>query len=223
MMKELYFSPNNIDEVSNRIYMSAVRYSENRPLVFEKEKAGLLIVDMQDYFLSPDSHSFIPSSPTVMDRIIDFKGICQNQGIPVFFTRHVNTQKNAKMLGKWWKDLITTTQPFSEICSELDTSGCEIITKNQYDAFFKTTLEASLKKKKIETLIVTGVMTNLCCETTARSAFVRGIQPLLPIDLTATYSEFLHMNTIINLSYGFSVPTTSSQIIEKIEKGSEEG
>ena len=98
MMKELYFSPNNIDEVSNRIYMSAVRYSENRPLVFEKEKAGLLIVDMQDYFLSPDSHSFIPSSPTVMDRIIDFKGICQNQGIPVFFTRHVNTQKNAKML-----------------------------------------------------------------------------------------------------------------------------
>lgn len=219
MLKELYFTSENIDEVSKRIYMNATRYSENRTLVLKKDQAALLIVDMQDYFLSPDSHAFIPSSPTVMDRINEFKEICQTHGLPVFFTRHLNTQKNAKMLGKWWNDLITTTQPFSEICSELDTSGCEIITKNQYDAFFKTNLETVLKKKKIDTLIVTGVMTNLCCETTVRSAFVRGIQPLLPIDLTATYSEFLHMNTIINLSYGFSVPATSSQIIEKIEKG----
>lgn len=218
MLKELYFTSDNIDDVSKRIYLNALRYSENRPLVFKKDRAGLLIVDMQDYFLSPDSHAFIPSSPTLMDRIIEFKGICQNYGIPVFFTRHINTQKNAKMLGKWWKDLITTTQPYSEICSELDTSGCEVITKTQYDAFFKTTLESSLKKMKIETLIVTGVMTNLCCETTVRSAFVRGIQPLLPIDLTAAYTEFLHMGSVVNLSYGFTVPTLSGQIIEKIEK-----
>jgi len=218
MLKELYFTSDKIDDVSKRIYLNALRYSENRPLVFKKDRTGLLIVDMQDYFLSPDSHAFIPSSPTVMDRIIEFKGICQNYDIPVFFTRHINTQKNAKMLGKWWKDLITTTQPYSEICSELDTSGCEVITKTQYDAFFKTTLESSLKKMKIETLIVTGVMTNLCCETTVRSAFVRGIQPLLPIDLTAAYTEFLHTGSVINLSYGFTVPTLSGQIIEKIEK-----
>jgi isochorismate hydrolase len=218
MLKELYFTSDNIDVVSKRIYMNALRYSEDRPLVFKKDKAGLLIVDMQDYFLSPDSHAFIPSSPTVMDRIIEFKEICQNHGIPVFFTRHINTQNNAKMLGKWWKDLITTTQPFSEICSELDTSGCEVITKTQYNAFFKTSLESSLKKLKIETLIVTGVMTNLCCETTVRSAFVRGFQPLLPIDLTAAYTEFLHMSSVVNLSYGFTVPTLSGQIIEKIVK-----
>jgi len=215
----LYLTSDNIDEVSKRIYMNGTRYSGSRPLDLKKDRAGLLIIDMQDYFLSPDSHAFIPSSPTVMDRIIQLKEICQNQDIPVFFTRHINTEKNAKMLGKWWKDLITAAHPHSEICSELDTSGCEVITKTQYDAFFKTGLQASLKKLKIETLIVTGVMTNLCCETTVRSAFVRGFKPLLPIDLTAAYTEFLHMGSVVNLSYGFTVPSLSNQIIEKIEKG----
>ena len=100
----------------------------------------------------------------------------------------------------------------------LDTNNCTIIEKTQYDPFYKTDLEKILNSQKVEQIIVCGVMTNLCCETVVRSSFVRGYEPFLPIDLTAAYNYAFHLSTIINLSFGFSVPSLSDQIFQAIEK-----
>jgi len=51
---------------------------------------------------------------------------------------------------------------------------------------------------------VAGVMTNLCCETTAREAFVRGFRVFFSVDATATSSVDLHEATLKNLAYGFA-------------------
>lgn len=53
-------------------------------------------------------------------------------------------------------------------------------------------------------VIVSGVMTNLCCETTAREAFVRGFRVFFSTDATATSSAELHDATLKNLAYGFT-------------------
>jgi isochorismate hydrolase len=47
-------------------------------------------------------------------------------------------------------------------------------------------------------------MTHLCCETTARSAFVQGYNVFFPIDGTATYNEEFHFATLTNLAHGFA-------------------
>ena len=52
--------------------------------------------------------------------------------------------------------------------------------------------------------MVTGVVTHLCCETTARSAFVRGFQVTFPVDATVTYGEEHHLATLLNLAHGFA-------------------
>jgi isochorismate hydrolase len=86
--------------------------------------------------------------------------------------------------------------------SPLETDG--ILDKNRYSAFWDTGLDESLKSIDIEELIITGVMTNCCCETTAREAFVRDYRVFFVADATATVNDELHIASLKNLSYGFA-------------------
>ena len=56
----------------------------------------------------------------------------------------------------------------------------------------------------VEEVIVTGVMTNLCCDTTAREAFIRGFRVFFSTYATATSDLELHEATLKNLAYGFA-------------------
>lgn len=79
-----------------------------------------------------------------------------------------------------------------------------MVEKNTYSAFGKTDLEERLVDLGVKEVIVSGVMTNLCCETTAREAFVRGFRVFFSADATATVNEELHEATLKNMAYGFA-------------------
>ena len=79
-----------------------------------------------------------------------------------------------------------------------------VVEKNTYSAFRKTGLEEKLVEMGVKEVIVTGVMTNLCCETTAREAFVRGFRVFFSTDATATSDDDLHEATLKNMAYGFA-------------------
>ena len=113
---------------------------------------------------------------------------------------------------RWWHGTMNISD--TEIIKEISTDGGIIITKHHYDAFYKTELEELLKEKKIEKLIITGVMTHLCCETTARSAFMRGFEVYFTIDGTATYNEDFHKASLLNLAHGFAYPVFVEEIIK---------
>jgi nicotinamidase-related amidase len=108
------------------------------------------------------------------------------------------------MMNKWWADMIQESSPMSKISDKFDISRGVIVRKSQYDAFYNTTLDVTLKQHYVKQVVVTGVMTNLCCETTARSAFVHGYEVFFPIDGVATYDDECHRSTLLNLAYGFA-------------------
>jgi isochorismate hydrolase len=60
-------------------------------------------------------------------------------------------------------------------------------------------------------------MTHLCCETSARSAFMRGFEVFFPIDGTATYNRDFHLATLRNLAHGFATMTTVRELLIKLE------
>ena len=61
--------------------------------------------------------------------------------------------------------------------------------------------------QQVTDVVITGVMTHLCCETTARSAFVRGYRVWFPVDGTATFNLDFHLGTLRALAHGFaSIP-----------------
>ena len=174
-MKEKYFTQLNIKDKSQNISDKLNRYSGNKESGFEPEKSALLILDMQDYFLDKNSHAYIPSAEAIMPNIQDLRNVFLKNNRPVIFTRHINTEENAGRLLFKWKDIIRKENDLSEITPKLDMKGALIIQKTQYDAFYETNLESFLKKKNISQVVITGVMTHLCCETTARSAFARSM------------------------------------------------
>ncbi len=214
--KEQYFTKENIGARAKELYANAKKYSKDRALSIDKEHLALIVTDMQEYFLNKKSNAFIPSSPAIIAGMREIIELCDTQSIPVIFTRHINTEDNAQMMDEWWNNLSREEDELSKISSALDVKGHPVVTKSQYDAFYETDLESMLKDRDVHQLIICGVMTNLCCETTARSAFIRGFQPLLPLDLTAAYNYNFHLSTALNLAFGFSRPTLSSELIKAI-------
>jgi len=191
--------------------ISKLRASHDVTLV--PRRSALVIVDMQRYFLEDSSHAFIPAARAIVPRITKLIHAYSQRGLPIVFTRHLNTDANAGMMSRWWQDLIRAEDPASEIIPEFDLSRGIIIQKSQYDAFHQTPLEKILLRKGVTQVVICGVMTHLCCETTARSAFVRGFEVFFTVDGTATYTEAFHQATLLNLAHGFAIPVFIDEIL----------
>ena len=85
--------------------------------------------------------------------------------------------------------------------------------KHRYSAFYNTDLETVLRCLKVEDLVIAGVMTNMCCESTARDAYYRDYRVFFPADGTGTINEDMHLASLLNLAYGFALVTTSEAIV----------
>lgn len=212
--KHCYFTANNINEKTGNMLRSVAHLHRDNYPVFNISKAACLVIDMQRFFLEPESHAFIPSAGPVLKRILQLARLFIENKRPLYLTRHLNTPQNAGNMLHWWKDIIRPESELSRLDPELEKCGGIVIEKTQYDTFFKTQLHELLKKEDVSQLVITGVLTHLCCETTARSAFVRGYEVFLPVDATADYNELFHRSTVLNLAHGFAVPVISHELCE---------
>jgi len=215
-MKERYFTTDNLQAKAAEQLARIEGIKKTRPLI--KKKTALLVLDMQEYFLDPDSHAFVPSALAILPQIQKLIAAFKHQHQPVIFTQHINTPENAAAMSRWWRDLITAENPSSKISSELETKSYPVLQKTQYDAFYQTPLEDMLRNLDIAQVIITGVMTHLCCETTARSAFVRGFDVFFAVDGTATYHEEFHLASLQNLAHGFATLVLTNDVTAELLK-----
>lgn len=215
-MVESYFTTETIHQKSLQLLKTLKPFRERHIFNFKREQSALLILDMQKFFLEKNSHAFIPSAIPIIPRINALQKGFLNIDQPVVFTRHVNNTQNAKQMRQWWEELIKEEDTLSEISSCFELTNSIVLKKSQYDAFYNTTLEDMLLQKGITQLVITGVITHLCCETTARSAFVRGFRLFFPVDGTATYNEDFHQSSLLNLSHGFAIPVLTKEILNKL-------
>lgn len=211
MHKERYLTSENAEEKVNFWLSSLARARGRRKVIFGQHSgrsAALLVIDMQRYFTHADSHAFVPSADVAIqniNRLVE----CFNTEL-VVYTRHIDAE-NSIML-KWWESGLFKDNPLSEIDARIKLRG-KVVSKHTYSAFYKTKLETLLKKNHIERVYITGLLTNLCCETTARDAFVHGYEVFLIADATATYNEQLHFATLLNLSHGFARVVSTKEVL----------
>ncbi|KAH7300793.1 hypothetical protein KP509_24G078700 [Ceratopteris richardii] len=161
-------------------------------------QAALLVIDMQEYFRG--------IAAPIISAIQSTISTCRAAGIPVVYTRHAHkSPSDYGMLGEWWPDLIHDGTPEAELIPEVGKNEDDkLVHKHTYSAFYGTDLESFLKQHGKTEVIISGVMTNLCCETSAREAFVRGFRVFFSTDATATSDEELHSSTLKNMAYGFA-------------------
>jgi nicotinamidase-related amidase len=183
------------------------------------KKSCLLVVDMQNFFLDSKSPTFTPGGLAILPNVALLIKSFRKRGLPVIYTAHVHKSKemDGGILGWWWEGMIMENTKDAEIHPDLiPLPEDKIIYKHRYSAFYNTDLEITLRCLKITDLIVTGVMTNLCCESTARDAYFRDHRVFFLLDATGTVNEELHLATLKNLAFGFAYVTDTEGVVRAL-------
>ena len=176
--------------------------------------AALLIIDMQRYFCDEDSHAFVEDALVIIPKIQSLLDHFRENNRPVFFTSFAVKEGETDPIADWWEDTVKEGSPQAEITKDLSPRDDEIIIrKPTYDAFIRTDLEKHLRDRGIKQLVITGVLTNFCCETSARSAFCRGFDVFVISDAVAAYDEEAHLASLKNLAWGFASVVETGDIV----------
>jgi ureidoacrylate peracid hydrolase len=196
------------------------------------EKTALLIVDIQTDFCSPNGLSAkkgrgLTNIQSILPQLRNFQQNVKKLGVLTIFTKFIhrseqNTPTNLNMLIK--------ESNLSPVCKE-GTKGADlyyltpspddlIIDKQYYDCFAGTKLLKILKKNKIEIVLITGVRTDICIDTTGKRAFSEGFNTFIISDLVATTDQRKEIHDILlatfNKYYGFVI--NSETVLKLLKK-----
>jgi nicotinamidase-related amidase len=188
-------------------------------MYLNKEKAALLVIDMQSFFLEPASPLFTCGGLAILPNLKNAIHAFRQASRPVIFTRHVHhpDRLDAGIMGWWWEGMCLEGSLESEIHPDLyPQTGEKVIFKHRYSAFYNTDLETILRCLKIEDIVVAGLMTNMCCESTARDAFYRDYRVFFLADGTGSITEEMHLASLLNLCFGFSWVTGVDNIVAQL-------
>jgi ureidoacrylate peracid hydrolase len=210
-----YVTAESLD-VKTKIWLKKIEPFNQHIMKLNSTKSALLITDMQQFFLDPDSPTFTCGGIAIIPKIKQLISSFRKIGRPVIFTRHVHhpDRIDAGIMGWWWEGMCIEGSTVSEIHNELKPLPNEkIILKHRYSAFYNTDLEIVLRCLDIEDLVIAGVMTNMCCESTARDAYYRDYRVHFLADGTGSINEEMHIASLLNLAFGFAYITTVDTII----------
>lgn len=141
-------------------------------------KFGLILVDIQnDYFKGGKYELVKPEQAAIQaNKILTF---FRSRHWPIYHVRHVSVNSDAVFFMPG-----TAGVDFYKECTPLGSE--EIITKHSPDSFFGTNLKDKLENRGVDTLVVCGMMTHMCIDTTVRSARNHGYSVALIEDAVAT-------------------------------------
>jgi nicotinamidase-related amidase len=205
----------------NKTWLEHIAPLNTHVMQLNRNHSALLVIDMQRFFLDPASPSYTCGGHAILTGIKNLVHAFRQAGQPVIFTKHVHHPGllDAGIMGWWWEGMCLEGSPESEIHQDLSPKPDEkVILKHRYSAFYNTDLETILRCLKVEDLVVTGIMTNMCCESTARDAYYRDYRVFFLADGTGSISEEMHLASLLNLCFGFAwvtdVETVQNQITE---------
>lgn len=215
-----YVTPETIDTKSKE-WLKKIETFNQHKMELNAEKSALLVIDMQDFFLDESSPTFTCGGLAIIPRLQRLISTFRESGCPVIYTRHVhNPQLNdIGIMEWWWEGICLEGSPESEIHRSIaPLPEDKVIFKHRYSAFYNTDLETVLRCLKIEDLVICGIMSNLCCESTARDAYFRDYRVFFPADGTGSINEEMHLASLLNLAFGFAYVTECEEIIRSLER-----
>jgi ureidoacrylate peracid hydrolase len=215
---EPYTTAASIDEQAQGWLARVAPYNRTQ-LVLNPGQAALLVVDMQKFFLDPQSQTFTCGGPAILPNARRLISAFRAAGRPVIYTKHVHSAdlSDAGILAWWWKGMCIEGSPESEMADALAPQpGEKVIHKHRYSAFYNTDLETVLRCLNIQDLVISGIMTNMCCESTARDAYYRDYRVFFPADGTGSLNEELHVASLLNLALGFASITSVARLLTEL-------
>lgn len=192
-------------------------------------KTALLVVDMQVIFAEEGQKFATRHAVDVIPNINALADAVRSGGGLVAFTRHTMTNEKPFAMPDWqmadprlntlWNNFRGGTREHG-LDSRMDVQeGDLVIDKYRFSAltFHSSSLQAELEAKGIDTVIVVGVASNCCCETTARDACQLGYKTFFVSDANATLTDDEHNAALTNLAAIFADVRDTSSMLELCE------
>lgn len=180
-------------------------------------RCGLLAIDLQNAFLDSNGLLPVPGGLNTMPRLGPLISEFRERSVKIIWTRSSHEfasesyrefcpshfRKGREILGKnnwnfsFHPDILQWQNPSQDW----------FLVKDRYSAFIGTSLEDDLRREHIDTLFFTGVMTNVCVESSLRDAFQLGFRSILVKDCTATLSSALQAASeeVIQAAFGYVI------------------
>jgi ureidoacrylate peracid hydrolase len=197
------------------------------PLV--PHETAIICIDVQNDVLHPEGQYArtgidISHMQRVIAPIRELVGHAREVRVPIIWTRHGFQQDSDGGIlfplrpflreagfrqGTWGYELLAELSPQPDD---------RFIDKNRFSCFYQTNLELILRGLGIQTLVVTGVLTNQCVMSTARDAFHRDIMPVLVEECCGTTLPDLHEPALRMVEVGFGCVRTLAQVVEELNR-----
>jgi len=190
-------------------------------------RTALIVIDMQNGYMRADvGHSCVPTAPGIVPAINRLAETLRAAGGGVFWIQNATDEKSRQE----WSVLeeqasparraarIRSVSPGTEghkFWPDLDIrDGDEIVPKFRYSAFIPgaSDLEARLRARGMDTVLIAGTLTNVCCESSARDAMMLNFRTIMLSDANAAMTDAEHNATLISFYLFFGDVQTTEQV-----------
>lgn len=192
--------------------------------VLVPERTAILVIDVQNDFCDPNgstarSGKSVQPVVEMVPRLARFLEAGRETGVRVIFVQMLQTpwtdsevwlnrtaggrRVDKCLIGTWG----------AEFYGVAPRDGEPVVIKHRYSAFINTSLESILHTWEIETLVMTGVTTNTCVESTARDGFQRDYRIVMVSDCVSAYATSPHEAALENIRARFGQVATSGEIV----------
>src|SRR5687768_7578440 len=181
----------------------------------EPKKTALVVIDMQNAFVASGAPMEVPAARAIVAPINRLAAELRRRGATVIWISHQNA-KDGRDWSRFFDSFIAPGRR-SDAAAALS-AGSELqklfpelaiekgdlrLSKNRYSPFIKNDFEEKLKQRGIDTLLIAGTKTNVCCECTARDAMMLDYKVVMLSDCTAALSEDEQRATLENVIQQF--------------------
>lgn len=208
----------------------------SKPLVrwdLNPRRAAVIVVDMQKVFCEPDGALYVPNTAKIIQPIQALVDAARGVDVPVIYLRHIvrgDGSDTGRMRDLYPNvdEILARSEPNVEVIDALaPQSGDVIIDKLFYSGFHGTDLDTVLRARDVDTIIVCGTVTNVCCETTIRDGVHREYKVIALSDANAAMdypdlgfgaisAEEIQRISLSTIAYEFGEVTSTADVIARL-------
>ena len=193
----------------------------------EPEKTALLVVDLQRGFMDADvAHALVPTAVEIVPTVNGLARVVRETGGTVVFIRMVTTEGTRAAWSVYYNDMtkperrknrvkkMAEGSPGYQLWPRLEVKEGDVLVDKAYFSVFiqgSSDLESILRQRGLDTLLVTGCVTNTCCESTARDAMMRNFRTVMIADGNAARTDAAHNAALMNFYLSFGDVMTAAE------------
>ena len=229
--------------------IAIIREKNQSPIRLDPHRTALVVVDMQRYFTQPAfpfTEVFNKLSPgassgylrrvreVVIPSIQKLLACFRTLGSPIVFTASGTEVGNGRDLPCWARafDEVGLATLGTRIWPSVDDPSWQIdealkphpgepvLSKFSAGTFATTGLEQRLRNQGVESVVVTGVSSDVCVTTTAREAADRSFQTIMVSDGCTTLSEQMHQASLETFNIAFGWVRTAEEVVALLRRAS---